>query len=153
MPVQTDRLNFYTALYAVKSIEELNELVEEMTDRYGNIPVLVNRLILAAKLRFYASFALFERIIIQRSVTIITLPKGEKEEYYKYNFVEMMRFILEEHKDKIKFEQKKDVMRLVVKNDFSKPEDLLRYLIGFSKDIKQLNKNETVSSTENNFED
>ena len=153
MPVQTDRLNFYTALYAVKSIEELNELVEEMTDRYGNIPVLVNRLILAAKLRFYASFALFERIIIQRSVTIITLPKGEKEEYYKYNFVEMMRFILEEHKDKIKFEQKKDVMRLVVKNDFSKPEDLLRYLIGFSKDIKQLNKNEPVSSTENNFED
>ena len=153
MPEQTDRLNFYTALYAVKSIEELNELVEEMTDRYGNIPVLVNRLILAAKLRFYASFALFERIIIQRSVTIITLPKGEKEEYYKYNFVEMMRFILEEHKDKIKFEQKKDVMRLVVKNDFSKPEDLLRYLIGFSKDIKQLNKNETVSSTENNFED
>ena len=153
MPAQTDRLNFYTALYAVKSIEELNELVEEMTDRYGNIPVLVNRLILAAKLRFYASFALFERIIIQRSVTIITLPKGEKEEYYKYNFVEMMRFILEEHKDKIKFEQKKDVMRLVVKNDFSKPEDLLRYLIGFSKDIKQLNKNETVSSTENNFED
>ena len=143
MPEQTDRLNFYTALYAVKSIEELNELVEEMTDRYGNIPVLVNRLILAAKLRFYASFALFERIIIQRSVTIITLPKGEKEEYYKYNFVEMMRFILEEHKDKIKFEQKKDVMRLVVKNDFSKPEDLLRYLIGFSKDIKQLNKKET----------
>ena len=143
MPVQTDRLNFYTALYAVKSIEELNELVEEMTDRYGNIPVLVNRLILAAKLRFYASFALFERIIIQRSVTIITLPKGEKEEYYKYNFVEMMRFILEEHKDKIKFEQKKDVMRLVVKNDFSKPEDLLRYLIEFIKNIKQLNKKET----------
>ena len=153
MPEQTDRLNFYTALYAVKSIEELNELVEEMTDRYGNIPVLVNRLILAAKLRFYASFALFERIIIQRNVVIIILPKGEKEEYYKYNFVEMMRFILEEHKDKIKFEQKKDVMRLVVKNDFSKSEDLLRYLIGFSKDIKQLNKNETVSSTENNFED
>ncbi|MEJ2504739.1 MAG: transcription-repair coupling factor [Ignavibacteriaceae bacterium] len=143
MPEQTDRLNFYTALYAVKSIEELNELVEEMTDRYGNIPVLVNRLILAAKLRFYASFALFERIIIQRSVTIITLPKGEKEEYYKYNFVEMMRFILEEHKDKIKFEQKKDVMRLVVKNDFSKPEDLLRYLIEFIKNIKQLNKKET----------
>ncbi len=151
MPEQTDRLNFYTALYAVKTIKELNELVEEMTDRFGNIPALVNRLILAAKLRFYASFALFERIIIRRNVVIIILPKGEKEEYYKYNFVEMMRFILDEHKDKINFEQKKDVMRLVIKNDFPHPEDLLQYLIEFSKNVKRLNK--TENSTENNFEE
>ena len=151
MPEQTDRLNFYTALYAVKTMEELNDLQEEMIDRFGTIPALVNRLILAAKLRFYASYALFERIIIQRSVVIIILPKGEKEEYYKYSFVEMMRYVLDKHKDRIKFEQKKEVMRLVVNNDFPKPEDLLQYLVEFSKNVKQLNKNEIENLTENNL--
>ena len=153
MPEQTDRLNFYTALYAVKTIQELNELVEEMIDRFGTIPVLVNRLILAAKLRFYASHALFERIIVQRNVVIIILPKGEKEEYYKYKFVEMMRFILDKHKDRINFEQKKDVMRLIIKNNFSKPEDLLQYIIEFTKSIKQLNGIEIGKPTENNLEE
>ena len=153
MPEQTDRLNFYTALYTAKTIEELNELVEEMIDRFGNIPALVNRLILAAKLRFYASYALFERIIIQRNVVIVILPKGEKEEYYKYKFVEMMRFILDKYKDKINFEQKKDIMRLVIKNDFPKPEDLLQYLIEFCKRVKQLNKNDTENPTESNIEE
>lgn len=137
---QTDRLNFYTALYAVKTIEELNELVEEMIDRFGTIPALVNRLILAAKLRFFASYALFERIIIQRNVVIVILPKGEREEYYKFNFVEMMRYIMDEHKNKISFEQKKDVMRLTVKNDFETPEKLLEFLISFSENITDLFK-------------
>ena len=39
---------------------------------------------------FHASFALFERIIMQRKAVTIILPKGEKEDYYKYQFVELM---------------------------------------------------------------
>jgi len=152
MPEQTDRLNFYTALYAVKTMEELDELVEEMIDRFGTIPVLVNRLILSAKLRYFSSYSLFERIIIQRNVVIVILPKGEREEYYKFNFVEMMRYIMDEHKNKISFEQKKDVMRLVIKNDFATPEDLLSYLIKFSEDVSRINKH-VITEEENNLVD
>ena len=35
MPEQMDRLNFYTALYSVKSLSEIEELKEEMLDRFG----------------------------------------------------------------------------------------------------------------------
>ena len=138
MPEQSDRLNFYTSLYSVKNLDELNDLKDEMTDRFGAIPIIVIRLLLAATLRYYASYALFERLIIQRKNVIIILPKGEKEDYYKYRFVELMRFILQEYKSQIKLEQKKDTMKLLINNKFSSPEDLLNFLIKFSNEVKDL---------------
>jgi len=140
MSEQTDRLNFYTALYAIKNLEELDELKEEMEDRFGPIPSLVRRLLLVATLRYYASYALFERIIMQRKVVNIILPKGQKEDYYKIKFVELMRFILDAHKDTVKFEQKNDVMRLIIKNSFESAEALLEFLIKFSLNVSELFK-------------
>jgi len=138
MPEQSDRLNFYTSLYSVKNLDELADLKDEMIDRFGVIPTVVNRLLLAATLRYYASYALFERVIIQREIVFIILPKDEKEDYYKYPFVELMRFILQEYKNQIKLEQKKDTMKLLINNNFSSSEELLNFLIKFSNEIKDL---------------
>ncbi|MEJ5263562.1 MAG: transcription-repair coupling factor [Ignavibacterium sp.] len=142
MPDQGERLNFYTALYSVQSIEELEELKEEMIDRFGDLPELVKRLLLTAELRYYASYALFERIIIQRKNISIILPKGEKEDYYKVRFIELMRFILDEYKNEYKFVQQKDVMKLVKENKLTKPEDVITELISFSKKVIELFGNE-----------
>ena len=142
MPEQMDRLNFYTALYSVKSLSEIEELKEEMLDRFGVLPEIVKRLVLTATLKFYSSFALFERVAIQRKNIFIILPRGEKEDYYKVRFVEMMRFIMDEYRDKIKFNQQKDVMKLVIENRFEKPEDILSYLITFCSRVSKLFGNE-----------
>jgi transcription-repair coupling factor (superfamily II helicase) len=142
MPEQMDRLNFYTALYSVKSLAEVEELKEEMLDRFGVLPEIVKRLVLTATLKFYASFALFERIAIQRKNIHIILPRGEKEDYYKVRFVELMRFIMDEYKDKIRFSQQKDVMKLVIENKFEKSEDILSYLITFCSRVSKLFGNE-----------
>jgi transcription-repair coupling factor (superfamily II helicase) len=86
----------------------------------------------------------------KKSVTIL-LPKGEKEDYYKYKFVELMRFILAEHKEAVKFEQKGEIMKLIIKNNFSQrggdpesPEKLLEFLIRFASDVSKLFKNSEV---------
>lgn len=142
MPEQMDRLNFYTALYSVKSLSEIEELKEEMLDRFGVLPEIVKRLVLTATLKFYSSFALFERVAIQRKNIFIILPRGEKEDYYKVRFVEMMKFIMDEYKDKIKFNQQKEVMKLVIENRFEKPEDILSYLITFCSRVSKLFGNE-----------
>ena len=142
MPEQTDRLNFYTALYSIKNLEEFEELKEEMIDRFGPMPLLVKRLITAALLKFYASYALFERVIIQRKNIFLILPRGEKEDYYKVKFIVLMRFIMDNYKAKVKFNQQKEVMKLVIANNFRTPEDLLEFLVSFSKEIVNLsNKN------------
>lgn len=142
MPEQMDRLNFYTALYSVKSLSEIEELKEEMLDRFGVLPEVVKRLVLTATLKFYSSFALFERVAIQRKNIFIILPRGEKEDYYKVRFVELMRFIMDHYKDKIKFSQQKEVMKLVIENRFEKAEDILSYLISFCGRVSKLFGNE-----------
>jgi transcription-repair coupling factor (superfamily II helicase) len=138
MPDQMDRLNFYTALYAVKELSELQELRDEMIDRFGPIPITTIRLIAAAELRYYASHALFERIIIQRNNIFIILPRGENEDYYKFRFVEMMRFIVDKYGDKVKFSQQKEVLKLIIQNNFEDPERTLTFLLRFSREISEL---------------
>jgi transcription-repair coupling factor (superfamily II helicase) len=140
MPEQMDRLSFYTSLYSIKQLEELDELKEEMEDRFGPIPGLVQRLLMIATLKYYASFALFERIIMNKNIVTVLLPKGQKEDYYKYKFVELMRFILEKHKDSVRFEQKNDIMKLVIKNNYESPQKLLEFLIQFSVNVAELFK-------------
>ena len=135
MPEQSDRLNFYTALYSVSSIEEVEDLVEEMKDRFGSLPQMVSLLISAAMLKLFASQALFERIIIQRKNIFIILPKGEKEDYYKHHFTVMMRHIMEKYSDRVKFNQQKETLRLIIPNNFASPSALLESLIGFAKDV------------------
>ncbi len=68
----------------------------------------------------------------------IILPKGEKEDYYKVKFVELMRFILDEYKDRIKFDQNKNMMKLVLINNFETPEKILEFLINFSREVIKL---------------
>ncbi|MBZ0199277.1 MAG: transcription-repair coupling factor, partial [Ignavibacteriaceae bacterium] len=138
MPEQMDRLNFYTALYSIKTLVELDELEEEMCDRYGTMPQLVKRLMLTSALKYYSSFALFERIIFQRKNIFVILPRGQKEDYYQTRFVELMRFILDEYKEKIKFSQQKDVLKLVITNVFESPEKELNFMLKFSKQVIKL---------------
>jgi transcription-repair coupling factor (superfamily II helicase) len=148
MPEQVDRLNFYTGLFSIKSIQDLEELTEEMKDRFGPLPLLVQRLIGTAAIKFYSSYALFERVIIQRKNIFIILPKGEKEDYYKYRFIELMRFIMDNYKDKVKFNQQKETMRLIVPNNFESPEKLINFLIEFCRNIKDLfNKEPKLQET------
>lgn len=138
IPSQSDRLSFYTELFSAESLEDIDEVKNEIIDRFGSLPDMVNRLILAATLKYYASFALFEKIIIQKQIISIILPAGDKEDYYKNKFLSLMRLILDEYKDIIKFVQRKDSMKLEINNKFSSPEEVVEFLITFSIKVKVL---------------
>jgi transcription-repair coupling factor (superfamily II helicase) len=144
MPEQMDRLNFYTALYSINNVGEIDELKDEIIDRFGPLPIIVKRLIAAATLKYYASRALFDRIIIQRKYIFIILPNEKKEEYYSVKFIELMRYILDNYKDAVKFSQQKDVLKLVITNNFESPEKITDYLVKFSREIMKLFNNEPV---------
>jgi hypothetical protein len=70
----------------------------------------------------------------------IILPNGEWEDYYKFKFVKLMKLIVTGYKDIIKFEQKNNMMKLIIKNDFDSPEELLIFLVDFSKNVIELFK-------------
>jgi transcription-repair coupling factor (superfamily II helicase) len=135
MPDQSDRLSFYQALFSLIKIEELEEIKDEMIDKFGKFPVIINRLILVAVLRFYASFAQFERIVITRKKIALILPKGDNENFYQSKFSTLMEFIIAEYSDSIKFVQNKDSMKLDSENTFDYPEQVLEFLISFLKKL------------------
>ncbi|MEK6553348.1 MAG: DEAD/DEAH box helicase, partial [Bacteroidota bacterium] len=135
MPDQADRLSFYTALFSMLRIEELEEIKEEMTDRFGKIPPNVERLILAAVLRFYSSFALFERVVIQFNKITIVLPKGDKENFYQNKFIPLLTFINENYSKDIKFVQANETMKFEMNNKFGSAEAAMNFLIKLCKEI------------------
>ncbi len=135
MNEQADRLSFYTALFSMKDIAEMPEIKEEMEDRYGKLPMIIERLCETAELRFYASFALFERIVITRQKVTLILPKAEREEFYKHRFTLLMNYIMQNYSKDIVFKQEKDIMKLQMENKWSAPEHVLKYLTTFSKEI------------------
>ncbi|NLT52730.1 MAG: transcription-repair coupling factor [Ignavibacteria bacterium] len=138
MPDQADRLSYYTLLFSLKNINEIDEIQEEITDRFGKIPPIIDRLINTAILRFYASYAMFERIVITAQKISLILPKGEKEEYYQTSFSKILKHIMEKYQRDVNFIQNKDVMKLEMKNTFKNPETVLSAVTAFCKEISEL---------------
>jgi transcription-repair coupling factor (superfamily II helicase) len=138
MPDQADRLSFYTALFSVINIEEMDELKEEMTDRFGKFPKIVEHLIAAAVLRFHASFALFERIVVQKNKITIILPKGDREEFYQNKFSSLLSFINNRYSRDVKFVQNDTVLKLEMNNKYDSPEKVMEYLIKFTKEVVEI---------------
>lgn len=141
MPEQADRLGFYTALFSMVKIEEVDEIREEMEDRFGKIPPVVEQLINVAVLRFYSSFALFERVVIQREKIAFILPKEGKEDYYRVKFVKLMQFVVDCYPKTIAFKQGADSMKFEMKNNFESIEETLVFLTKFCKEVIEIISN------------
>lgn len=146
MPDQSDRLSFYTALFSMLKIEEADEIKEEMIDRFGKLPRIVERLILVAILRYYASFSLLERIIIQRKKSILILPKGNREDFYQNKFIPLLNFIYDNYTKSIKFVQQNETLKLEIINNSDEPEKILEFLIELCKQMTNIISSETVSA-------
>ncbi len=131
MPDQSDRLSYYTAMFSIVKTEEINEIKEDMEDRFGKIPKIVELLIMTAIIRYYASITLLERIVILRDKISIILPKTGREEFYQNKFPILMQLIMESYSKQIKFQQKKDVMKLEMKNEFRSSEEALNFVSDF----------------------
>ena len=135
MPDQSDRLSYYTAMFSIIKVEEIDDIKEDLIDRFGKIPLIIERLILAALLRYYASITLMERIIVLRDKVTVILPKADREEFYNFKFQNFMEFIVAKYSRDIHFKQTEKVMKIEMKNKFRSPEETLTYLIDLLKEV------------------
>ena len=122
-------------MFSIIKIDEIAEIIDEMADRYGKPPEIVDRLVQAAKLRFFASIALFERIIIKKDKASIILPKGEREEFYTQKFAILMQFIQKKYSKDVQFKQSNEVMKLEIINKFKDPGAIMDFLIMFCNEV------------------
>ncbi|MBN2571874.1 MAG: transcription-repair coupling factor, partial [Ignavibacteriales bacterium] len=131
MPDESARLSFYKAFFTLIKIEDLEEIKEEMLDRFGQPPEIVELLIQSAILRFHASFCLFEKIIIQKEKAIIILPEHTKEEYYKDKFQKLVNYIFDNYKKNVQIKQDKKNVLLEIEYGKKNKMESLEYLIKF----------------------
>lgn len=137
IPEQNVRLYFYTGLFSVKTEDELRDFEQELIDRFGKTPIMVNRLLSCALLKLKTSEVLFERINIQRKVIVITLPKG-RDDYYEGQFALLMQYINSLTNERCTFKQDKEVLKLIIENRFETPERSIEFLLRFVADVKAL---------------
>jgi transcription-repair coupling factor (superfamily II helicase) len=136
MPDQSDRLSYYTALFSITKIDEIEDIKEDLIDRFGKVPLIIERLILAAVLRYYSATTLMERVVILRDKISVILPKEDREEFYKGQFQKFMELIVSKYSKIIHFKQTNKVMKIEMKNSFRSPEETLNFIIDLLKEIK-----------------
>ncbi len=136
IPDPSDRVSFYSALFSAKSLEDIDALKEEMNDRFGKIPDSVNDLIYLAILKYYASYALFEKIIIKKDSYTIILPDASENFYYDNYFQKFLQYLYANFNDKFKLLQDNNILRIYFKHNFTDTSNLLLYLIDFCKNCQ-----------------
>ena len=121
--------------FSIIKVEEIDDIKDDIIDRFGKIPLIIERLILAAILRYYTSITLMERVVILRDRITVILPKADREEFYNLKFQNFMEFIVSKYSQDIHFKQTEKVMKIEMKNKFRSPEETLTYLIDLLKEI------------------
>ncbi|MGN8224026.1 transcription-repair coupling factor [Gracilimonas sp. BCB1] len=113
-----ERLNLYRKLSQASTEKEIEEWKDEIVDRFGPAPKEAEYLILASKIRLFASRNFFTKVTIRADRMWLVCPKQETE--MGANFFDSGKFqgILEKleitKKDKFQVIQKKNTVRFVV---------------------------------------
>ena len=77
-----ERLNLYTKLDNLQSIEDLDHFAESLTDRFGKIPPQVYELFDGLKLRWICKDLGFERLIIKNEKMRCFFVENPQSMYY-----------------------------------------------------------------------
>lgn len=126
-----ERLNLYRKLAEANSVDELDEWREELTDRFGPLPQTAKNLLLAARIKFFASRLFTRKVTIRSDRMWLLYPsnssKQGKEFYDSGLFQKLLERIQETSKEDYTVVQKKDTVRLVI-SKIDSPAHALEYL-------------------------
>jgi transcription-repair coupling factor (superfamily II helicase) len=129
-----ERLNLYRKLSRSKNEEEIEEWKAEIEDRFGPAPKEAKTLILASKIKLFASQNYFKKVTIRAGKMWCVCPKAETElgdHFFESGIFQQKLDRLEQIKPK-KFQvvHKKDVLRFVIQDiaDYNAAYEFLKRL-------------------------
>lgn len=114
-----ERLNLYRKLAGATDEQEIADWKEEMTDRFGPLPKAAQNLLMAAKVKLYASRNFFTKVTVRANRIWIVCPKTGSElgeEFYENRFQPLLKYLQEHHEDRLKVVQKNNRVRFVISN-------------------------------------
>lgn len=78
-----ERISLYTRLDNLKNIDELNEFLKELNDRFGPVPNSVVDLTKTVELRWIAEKLGFEKLTLKQGVLKVQFMAQDNEKYYQ----------------------------------------------------------------------
>ncbi|MEQ8525421.1 transcription-repair coupling factor [Gracilimonas sp.] len=113
-----ERLNLYRKLSQAKTEKEIEEWKDEIVDRFGPAPKEAEYLILASKIRLFASRNFFTKVTIRADRMWLVCPKQETEMGASFfdsgKFQDILEKLEATKKDNFQVVQKKDTVRFVI---------------------------------------
>lgn len=79
----TERLDIYRRLSKAEAEKEVQEIREELTDRFGEFPVETDTLLRLISLKIRAARAGFRKVRVQKKTLTFTFPPSERTEFYE----------------------------------------------------------------------
>jgi transcription-repair coupling factor (superfamily II helicase) len=115
-----ERLAVYRRLYKLATEEQLDEVAEELRDRFGPLPQETRNLIETIRVRLFASRYRLKRVRIGMEITEVEFPPETDKEFYEgEHFQEIMRRIGELRGRGARLVQEESSLRLRMKGKSS----------------------------------
>ncbi|WP_069133081.1 transcription-repair coupling factor [Rhodohalobacter halophilus] len=115
-----ERLNLYRKLSEAQTSAQIDDWIEEVTDRFGKIPASGMNLVKAAKIKLLASKRLIKKVTVRSNRMWLMGPKNNSElgeHFYGSGFFQkMLEQIQQNEKHPYKVVQKNDTVTLVISN-------------------------------------
>ena len=113
-----ERLNLYRRLAQANSVQEIDEWESEVEDRFGKLTENAHNLILASRIRLYASTLLLQKVIIRAGKMWLECPNPKTEYgahfFEKGSFQNLLKDIEGIFGKQYKITQKDDIVRVVL---------------------------------------
>lgn len=113
-----ERLNLYRRLSEAKNDEEINQWMDEITDRFGPMPDELHNLILATQIKLLASGLFLQKVIIRSNRMWLQSPASNTElgeNFFDRGVIQVLMNRLDElNPEQYKLVQKDDAVRFVI---------------------------------------
>lgn len=112
----TERFTYYKKLYNIKTNLELEQLRDDLQDRFGKLPYQANELLFAVKLRLAALNTGFQKIALMKQKFTAEFPAETNTEFYELAFPLLIDFLPEFENAKIVQNQDKLSLEVEIEN-------------------------------------
>jgi transcription-repair coupling factor (superfamily II helicase) len=125
----TERFDLYKRLYNCESDEQIDEVEQELLDRFGQLPSEAKALLFSVRVRLIAARIRLARVTLEAGKLNIALPPEDDATFYEKHFQSLMTWVLI-NKDRAKLEQDTRQVRMIVQQ-VNSPEHVRDLLLEF----------------------
>lgn len=131
IPQTSEKIRLYKELDAITTDERLHRFIEELRDRFGELPPQFMQLTYIVRLRWLAVKLGFERIVLKNNVMVVNFVKNQASPYYRSElFAKILTYINNNpQKARLKEQNGKLILNIPDVKSVEKSYDIVKHIV------------------------